>query len=850
MRIRTENSDSNGAVSGGVAIGSDVPGKTTFASPDTPQHTHEMATVSRAPQINGERREKTTRRSGRFREVLDRVYEQPEAELVLDLNNIRKKLNFKTNSIDDGERPAKRQKRDTVRCHCHLTIWDNRDGFAAIPLTTKSSICRVTGTDNGVHGHFVDVELEKPFIIKADEIRVAVTRNQSTELEIIDKYFLEVKIIPCRADNRWPPMPILGKSDGDHFARDIKKTGSEELQGAIVARYTHLPTAPENEVPLSVFFLHEGKTYRTKYGLQVTSTWQKAGAGPINQNGLGLDLDSFRSEQTESAPLVNGIKKQDPQPPEEKPLKKSPPQKQPEISYNFSGRMSEKPDIAQEFRNAIVQGYCCPLCGTKNFAKLQYLQFHLKTLHPKYNFSVQKPHRDPVTNELVQIQIKVEQNPPVPVKKEENYKSLTWMAPNRPFDLKAYVSGDNSWTEQKVSAKPYIPSRPRAQYPQAKDVPDFRYPNRKKLKAIKLETKYTDDEPERVYTSVSHRPVSPTEDARSETDDEIDNEWQIATHMERLDLISKQENWSEYKRELTKRWDRHRMEEQLEHSVYLSNSLIRFARKQREWLRSSDHDELLQCFFEFLGRLKHRRVIDDNVIADVNELIFQDPLPVPQLAKRGREKDWNVTEGVRTRSASASVARAARFNRTGDSMELDQDENRHLLQQTDTMQPVFASATLTCLICTNPITHAHIRRDVTYCADPTCTTPLRKYHKSCTLALSATSVATGLETGDPKSSKKGKEKATTAPSFVSPRKAGDEHDHDGENEEDDENDDANHVSAETTSNLRALKSWSCAGCILRWKEKIQAREEEKEEKRRREKQMVEMEAVRILGTMV
>ena len=241
------------------------------------------AAVVRHPRLKSRLGERSKRRSDRFKEVLDRVYEQVDAELILDLNNIRKKLNFKTNSIDDGERPAKRQKRDTVRCLCHLTIWDNRDGYAAVPLITKSSYCSVTGVDNGVHGHFVELELEKPFVIKAVEIRVPVTTKGISALEIIDKYFLEFKIIPCRVDSRWPPMPLLGQSDGDHFGHDVKKAGSEELQGAIVARYTHLPTAPDSEVPLSVFFLEEGKTFRTKYGLQVQSWWQKAGATPIGR---------------------------------------------------------------------------------------------------------------------------------------------------------------------------------------------------------------------------------------------------------------------------------------------------------------------------------------------------------------------------------------------------------------------------------------------------------------------------------------------------------------------------------------------------------------------------------------
>ena len=209
---------------------------------------------------------------------------------------------------------------------------------------------------------------------------------------------------------------------------------------------------------------------------------------------------------------------------------------------------------------------------------------------------------------------------PVVKKEEEEKQDLSWIAPAASFDLGAFVSGDHSWTggtvtPSTVTSKP-IPtssSRQTTGYLLAKNVPDFRKEDRKRWKAVKLETKHTHDEPELVYTSISHRAVSPSEEPRSETDDEIDNEWQIAIHMERLDLVAAEEKWSPYKRELTKRWDRHRMEEQLEHSKYLSNSLIRFVRKQKEWLRSSEDDELLQCLFDFLLRLRDRRVIDHNV---------------------------------------------------------------------------------------------------------------------------------------------------------------------------------------------------------------------------------------------
>jgi hypothetical protein len=754
---------------------------------------------SHPARIDDQVKERRTRRSDRFKDILDKVYNQVDAELVLDLKNIRKKLNFKSNFLEDGgERPAKRQKRDTVRCFCHLTIWDNRERFVAIPLTTKSSFCRVTSTENGAHGFFVDLELEEPFTVKATEIRVPVDTSKSSSLEIIDNYFLEIKIIPCREDSRWPPMPVLGKSDGDHFAHDIKKTGSEELQGSIVARYTHLPTAPDGDVPLSVFFLHEGRTYRTKYGLQVSSTWQNAGAGVIKQEDKGINLESFLQ------PPANPERAQPSTEPEQEPspsrlesLRRTARpnlENQPEVCYSFSGAGADEPDLAQEFRNATTQGYRCPLCSALSFHKLSHLEFHLTNTHSKYTFSVvQKGRRNRLTNDLAQITIKVTQAVRTTVKKDdaENEKRLNWVAPNAPFDLDAFVSGDHSWASGKVSAKPdakqsmsnssHAHKKGPRRYPLAKDVPDFRVANRKKWKAIPLETKNDDDEPELVYTSISHRAVSPSEDARSETDDEIDNEWQIATHMERLDLIAAEEQWSPYRRELTKRWDRHRMEEQLEHSYYLSNSLIRFARKQKEWLKNSEDDELLLCFFEFLGRLKERNVIDDNVVVDVNELIFQDVSATAPETAEGR-----MSGSVKLHAATSSRSAGDPRDQT-------------------TLQPPPRGAVNTCPLCAKSVRPMH--PSTTFCQDPTCLTPLQKYHKKCALA-------------GPRSVK-GKERAAESAPL-------------GFAKQDEE--------------LR-LKRFSCEQCKSRRAESVLLEYQKNEEKNKREREIVEEATRRFLGSM-
>ncbi|EHY54449.1 hypothetical protein ABEF95_006147 [Exophiala dermatitidis] len=592
-----------------------------FGGGDSTTSESHLARERAPPNMDSKPRpERSTRRS--IRGLLEKAHEEPEAELVLDFNNIRKKLNFKTNILDESSRPAKRQKRDTIKCQCHLTIWDNRVGHEAV-LITKSTYCRVTSTETESNGYFVDTELDKPFVIKADDLKVSIPIKDGSMLGFTDKYFLEIKIIPCRNGSLWPPIPLLGKSDGDHFAPDARKTGAEDLQGAVVARYTHLPQAPDPDVPLSVFFLYEGRTYRTKYGLQVLATWQKSTTPKktTRPRTNGLDLDSFRDQKPNGAEPSLGYKKD---------VKHTTviETHQPEVCYNFSPLLTGQ---TQDFRNATVKGYRCPLCTVWKTSKLQNLQFHLSTMHSKYNFSVQRPRPDPTTASSAHIQIKVEPGIQPLKKPEKDTMDFEWHAPARPFDLTAYVEGDHSWIGEESLKKcapvespvptPTGVKKSKSGVLPVRNVPDFRKPQRKKYRAIRLESKYEEEEP--MYTSVSHRPVSPSEEPRSETDDEIDNDWQIQLHMERLDLAAKREGWSDYERELRKRWDKHRMEEQLEHSHYLSNSLIRFVRKHRHWIKKGE-DELLTTFFEFLGRLRDQNAIDDNVVCDVNELVFQD----------------------------------------------------------------------------------------------------------------------------------------------------------------------------------------------------------------------------------
>lgn len=713
---------------------------------------------------HGENGEKRTRSLRNLRERNSTT--NANSELLIDLSSIRKKLNFKTNVLDEGERSSKRQKRDAVRCKCHLTIWDNRTDATSTTPRAFTRNCQVTATETASDGFFVDIELDSPFVIKNEDLMITYNTKDGLITGLIDRYFMEIKIIPCRANSRWPPMPILGKSDGDHFAHDLRDD-SGELQGAVVARYMHLPQAPDADVPLSVFFLHGGRTYRTKYGLSVVSKWMAAGSNSQPTNGL--DLDSFREPEkvaANAAPKPRGETRQSLDinvATSKNTTKKSTASTTPiipEVHYRFIVTSINTSSEAEVIRRSVAKGYVCPICTMWRSTKLVNLEFHLATTHAKYKWAVHSPRQEPAKRVAKPIIIECRSiSPARKVEQKDSMFTFEWHAPHKPFDLPAYLGGNEKWliTEKKPLPAPRKATDQKKQVTAllpASQVPDFRTPQRKKYAAVNLHASPEQDQP--VYTSVSHRPVSPSEEPRSETDDEIDNEWQIQQHLERLDIIAKREGWSIHERELRKRWDKHRMEEQLEHSRYLSNSLVRFVRKNRKWLIHGK-DDLLEIFFDFLQRLKERRLIDDDVIVDVNEMIFNSPASRPSTAN-----NTFLTNGFKSpvlRNGFSSPVLTNGFPSPSLTDEHDRELERALRPNTLLTPQKSTASTMTngthefspmastglskdaCGICRRPI--KQVIRNATFCTDTHCESARTMYHQKCVEKGSTNGISNG-----------------------------------------------------------------------------------------------------------
>ena len=561
-----------------------------------------------------------------LRKSLEGLFRHEDAELMVDLKNIRRKLNFKSNLPEGDERPRKRVKRDVVQCQCHLAVWDNRAGFTSLePVVKRSQLCSVI-TEDGPNGPVVNIEMEEPFRIKATELFVPVKAKGTLRMAIGDKYFLESKIIPTGSTEMWPPMPILSKSDT--FTSGFGRNSIATVQGALVSSYANLPHAPPSGVPLSVSFVQDGRTFKTKYGLGVSASWtlpsifeakQENGEGDLLKKAALHSFDAYETPSTvqKDGDTANGV------------MKKLVLPKKTQLSYIWDVRGSRI--IGKEFRTASLDGLCCAVCRTKEFESVKDLIFHLMTIHHKYKYKVEEEEKDPISGELVRLAIKVEFADVVRQKASNHVKDereMDWVTPKRPFDINAYVNGDHTWVGVQprrrnqahnlapkddsavISASP----RRKAGFLSPDEVLDIPSPKRKRFKVVTSRTM----EQTAFFRSVSHRPVRVDESPLSESDDDIDNSWIRDKHRDR---IIEHDDLTAAEKEFLTRWDLHILIEKSPSGRYISDSLIRFVRNNKFWLRQS---HIFQEFHKLIHELKEHALIDDRVIAGCFKIVWRE----------------------------------------------------------------------------------------------------------------------------------------------------------------------------------------------------------------------------------
>lgn len=603
-----------------------------------------------------------------LRQSIGKAHEGQNAVLTIDLRNIRKKLNWKTNKPQDDVRPRKRARLETSSCHAHLSIWDNTPGKEQQdPLVNETEFCEIItprAEIDPVVGKYLELKLEYPFVIPARKLRVPVKKGNETVLDFAANYFLEIKLVPTRPDGAWPPVPLLGKSEGEQISK-LGALVKEKLQDSLILRYQHLPQPPEAESPLSVFFLNEGYTFRTKYGVEVDAKWihpeQLPPRNDSSQNPLlahwAIDDDDRPLGRTNPTPEKSVAKVQRAVKSNTATnFKKPAVPGEPMVTYKVDP--SKANGAPKEFRNMLLKGFKCPACPELKFRKVERLLLHLETAHHKYRFHLEDTETTDsrVTVATIRIEIPEPSKPRNPKRSrdEKAAEEFAWVAPSEPFDIQRHVvEGDRSWLGvdhrpklRKQSTVSFAPNNaivdPRSAIRKENDghlpyqhVQPFRsdaHP-RKKYPNVRLRTVH--ESQSTPYTSISHRPVipeDPDENARSETDDEFDDTWYIARHLENVDLYARKNHWSDARRRLEKKWSNHILHrEAAVHTRYQSDSLIRFVRMNKKWIRSSQHQgpngERLDFAAELenmMLELKERGVINDAVCTDIFTILYGD----------------------------------------------------------------------------------------------------------------------------------------------------------------------------------------------------------------------------------
>lgn len=616
-----------------------------------------------------------------LRTILQKQHEDPTASLVVGMSNIRKRLNWKETRSQDLP-PRKRPRLESVECDAYLAIWDNSSPNASkIPIVSKREYCELVKfrrDADPVKGDFVEIKLHEPFVISQRELRVGA-KNGKDRMALAKEYFMEIKITPRDEKVAWPPIPMLGKSDGERF-NGMGTDAKNEINTSLIARYQHLPSAPEAETPLPIFVYAESRTFRTKYGLEVNSRWlrkdhpdliRKPSPEPdLEAWALDDDRKPFGRPDLNRKPVSHAARKTAPS---RKSTLRIP--KEPKITYSIQVPKGAK----KGFNKCSVTGLKCYSCSGKVFPSLNELRFHLDQIH-KNRVTIEAEVLDPNDSKLISATIRIETPTNLRLKAiqgdqdEEIDKTQNYVAPSVPFDLDAHYTGKVSpWTEvlpaqlsKEAARAPLVPAtdsqsvlrKENKGHVPYKQVLPFRPQEyqRKKFPNKKLLTKHVSLE--NPYTSISHRPVAlynHEEEDRSETDDEVDDTWFVNRHLEELDVHSWQKDWPDARRRLAKRWDFHILHRERGISArYLGDCLIRFVRMEKKWiLRETKHwddqDAFLQAQMEsvlaltdMMEELKNMKVINENVCSDILTMLYnEEDLRIPVEEQRLIEAQTN-----------------------------------------------------------------------------------------------------------------------------------------------------------------------------------------------------------------
>ncbi|KAK8226823.1 hypothetical protein HDK77DRAFT_116922 [Phyllosticta capitalensis] len=257
-----------------------------------------------------------------------------------------------------------------------------------------------------------------------------------------------------------------------------------------------------------------------------------------------------------------------------------------------------------QHQRMVVQGYKCGFCSMRLFKEMLHLQLHLRLDHDRFVFTFKESSLAPHAAPDLHIEFTIVDG--AEKQRSESLGNIQWIAPDRPFDIRAHLAGDESWIGGKMRKPPAgarLAALNASKRKKPEEVPDLPKPVRKRYKVPRIQ----DNKDLRLWAMHSRRPLSEGEEI-SEDDDSLAPSHLVSKIPHRIEKDPRLPRAAVH---FMTRWNAHMAEERLDADRYLGDAVVRFFRHNGMWLRNTPG--MLQEYLKKIGELNEDGLIDTEV---------------------------------------------------------------------------------------------------------------------------------------------------------------------------------------------------------------------------------------------
>ena len=484
----------------------------------------------------------------------------------------------------------------TWPCQVSVAVREKESSKRAIYVESRHATVSQRQEANAEHGHF-EITLAEPFLIEVSKLFVAIETGTNGfrhwRRTVTTCYNLEISV-QCRDSDE--SADFLSELEGQPRARYEQIPG---LEGILRASWDELPKCPASDQGLILKRTRGHSLISLDYRMELSMGWSRKRDSPLQRHNKAFLQTSDQNRQLMTPSSEDA----------EKATKYV-------ITYKFSEGLNT--------RVKKVEGLRCPLCKEQP-TSFPRLLLHCSTFHDHFRFEVDltEPDSGPdraVISKTVLLSISPQQYEKAT--REDSDERCNWVAPRRPFDLRAHLAGDHSWTGHAKAKKsgrrgrqtagpvkdtqPVSAPRPVISRPTPEQVPHLPFTGHKKHRV-------PDVPGVRFYHGLSKKAIEPGEMV-ADSDGSVDEFWMADIERQAL----KELDIHGAAQEFSIAFNRHLAREQSTSSVLVKEAIVRFTRLHRRELRDV---EWQRAFRRKLEQLLGVGVIDRGTVTYCIQLL-------------------------------------------------------------------------------------------------------------------------------------------------------------------------------------------------------------------------------------